>query len=139
MLGVNPYLASAMIGFSSLEAEHMALGFRVAALQYAPVSKEYLKKGCPKCLRAQLWAQVLGTNITLQVHMSKSISIFKLSIHILLCALQHVEYYGMLKNSVLQNDLMVDKLIFKDVQLTASNDDQYFVFEDLLYQVIVNM
>lgn len=32
-------------------------------------------------------------------------------------------------------DLMIDKLIFKDVQLTASNDDQYFVFEDLLYQV----
>lgn len=30
---------------------------------------------------------------------------------------------------------MIDKLIFKDVQLTASNDDQYFVFEDLLYQV----
>lgn len=25
--------------------------------------------------------------------------------------------------------------ISQDVQLTASNDDQYFVFEDVLYQV----
>lgn len=48
---------------------------------------------------------------------------------------QHIEYYEKLKSSVLQTDLMIDKLIFKDVQLTASNDDQYFVFEDLLYQV----
>lgn len=34
---------------------------------------------------------------------------------------------------------MVDKLIIKDVQLTASNDDQYFVFEDVLYQVSNSM
>lgn len=34
-------------------------------------------------------------------------------------------------------DLIVDKLVFKDVQLTATNDDQYFVFEDILYQVNV--
>lgn len=30
---------------------------------------------------------------------------------------------------------MIDKLIVKDIHLTASNDDQYFVFEDVLYQV----
>lgn len=30
---------------------------------------------------------------------------------------------------------MIDKLIIKDIHLTASNDDQYFVFEDVLYQV----
>lgn len=34
-------------------------------------------------------------------------------------------------------DMIVDKLIFKDVQLTATNDDQYFVFEDVLYQVML--
>ena len=26
--------------------------------------------------------------------------------------------------------------VFQDVKLTATNDDQYFVFEDFLYQVI---
>lgn len=31
----------------------------------------------------------------------------------------------------------MDKLVFKDVQLTATNDDQYFVFEDVLYQVML--
>lgn len=35
----------------------------------------------------------------------------------------------------MNTDLIVDKLIFKDVQLTATNDDQYFVFEDIIYQV----
>lgn len=34
-------------------------------------------------------------------------------------------------------DHIVDKLVFKDIQLTASNDDQYFVFEDVLYQVLL--
>lgn len=38
---------------------------------------------------------------------------------------------------MLSTDLIVDKLIFKDVQLTATNDDQYFVFEDVLYQVML--
>ena len=32
-------------------------------------------------------------------------------------------------------DIMVDKLIIKDVQLTAANDDNYFVFEDFILQV----
>lgn len=48
---------------------------------------------------------------------------------------QQIVFFNHLKKSVLDVDLMIDKLIFKDVQLTASNDDQYFVFEDLLYQV----
>lgn len=26
----------------------------------------------------------------------------------------------------------------KDIHLTASNDDQYFVFEDVLYQVLLS-
>ena len=33
---------------------------------------------------------------------------------------------------------MVDKLIIKDVQLTAANDDNYFVFEDFILQVRVH-
>lgn len=48
---------------------------------------------------------------------------------------QDQDHWDKLKLSVLNTDLIVDKLIFKDVQLTATNDDQYFVFEDVLYQV----
>lgn len=46
-----------------------------------------------------------------------------------------MEYWGKLKSAVLMTDLIVDKLVFKDIQLTATNDDQYFVFEDILYEV----
>lgn len=48
---------------------------------------------------------------------------------------KHVSHWETLKNNILTTDLIVDKLVFKDVQLTATNDDQYFVFEDILYQV----
>uniref|UniRef100_A0ACB8E6Z9 Uncharacterized protein n=1 Tax=Sphaerodactylus townsendi TaxID=933632 RepID=A0ACB8E6Z9_9SAUR len=43
-------------------------------------------------------------------------------------------YYEQLKSNVILHDLLVDSLIYKDVKLTASNDDYYFVFEDYLYQ-----
>lgn len=76
------------------------------------MAQEYLKKGCPRSLRGRVWSQVLGSELKPQ----------------------HSEYFLELKSLVLQYDLMVDKLIIKDVQLTASNDDQYFVFEDVLYQ-----
>ncbi|KAK2503106.1 hypothetical protein MC885_014021 [Smutsia gigantea] len=46
-------------------------------------------------------------------------------------------YYEQLKTNVIQHDLLVDSLIYKDVKLTASNDDYYFVFEDYLYQVLL--
>ena len=38
--------------------------------------------------------------------------------------------------AVVKNDVMLDKLIIKDVQLTSANDDNYFVFEDVILQVI---
>ncbi|XP_045487958.1 TBC1 domain family member 19 isoform X2 [Pieris rapae] len=115
LLGVNPNMPSAVTGFSTIEAERIGLGERVTTLGYAPVIQEYLKKGSPQCLRAKLWAQVLGADV----------------------GAQQTAYFNRLKKSVLEVDLMIDKLIFKDVQLTASNDDQYFVFEDLLYQVML--
>lgn len=46
-----------------------------------------------------------------------------------------MEHWEALRQSVLTNESIVDKLVFKDVQLTATNDDRYFVFEDVLYQV----
>lgn len=67
LLGVNPSMPSTVPGFSTLEAERISLGERVAALGYAPVIQEYLKKGSPQCLRAQLWSQVLGSEVKAQV------------------------------------------------------------------------
>lgn len=67
LLGVNPNMPSSVPGFATLEAERIGLGERVAALGYAPVIQEYLKKGSPQCLRAKLWSQVLGAEVKSQV------------------------------------------------------------------------
>uniref|UniRef100_A0A669CXT3 TBC1 domain family, member 19 n=1 Tax=Oreochromis niloticus TaxID=8128 RepID=A0A669CXT3_ORENI len=76
-------------------------------------AQQYSRQGCPTGLRADLWALIL--NATNQP--------------------QDVMHYEQLKAGVIQHNLLVDNLIYKDVKLTASNDDYYFVFEDFLYQV----
>ncbi|CAG2255257.1 TBC1 domain family member 19 [Mytilus edulis] len=88
---------------------------RIVNANHGPVAQEFSKKGCPSGLRATLWAQMLCVEVD---------DVDKL-------------YYEQLKTSVLNHDLLVDSLLYKDVKLTATNDDQYFVFEDFLYQVLL--
>lgn len=90
-------------------------GEKVLNSKHAPVAQEFLKKGSPRCLRGKIWCQVLGSEATVD----------------------NSKYFDQLKSNVLTYDLLIDKLTIKDVQLTASNDDQYFVFEDLLYQILL--
>ncbi|KAK4887853.1 hypothetical protein RN001_004124 [Aquatica leii] len=101
--------------YAAFEAERIELGEKVVDSNQAPTAQEYLKKGCPPSLRARIWKLVLGSGIN-ETH--------------------HVQYEK-LRAHVLQYDLMIDKLIIKDIHLTASNDDQYFVFEDILHQVLL--
>ncbi|KAK0167282.1 hypothetical protein PV327_004701 [Microctonus hyperodae] len=114
LLGVNNDMP-AIGNFPNLEAERTDLGEKVLKSNHAPIAQEFLKRGAPRALRGQLWSLVLG-------------SVVKETDR---------NYYEELKNMVLQYDIMVDKLIIKDVQLTASNDDQYFVFEDVLYKTML--
>lgn len=60
-----------------------------------------------------------------------------LSKKVSLIPFQYLAHWESLKTSVLDIDMIVDKLTLKDIQLTATNDDQYFVFEDVLYQVML--
>ncbi|CAL8238485.1 unnamed protein product, partial [Merluccius merluccius] len=83
--------------------------------QDSAAAQQYSRQGCPMGLRADLWALIL--NATNQA--------------------QDVMHYEQLKAGVIQHDMLVDNLIYKDVKLTASNDDYYFVFEDFLYQVLM--
>ncbi|CAG7838511.1 unnamed protein product [Allacma fusca] len=99
-----------------IQIQRTKLGEIVEGKNLAPVAQEFLKKGCPPALRAKLWQQVLGSQLTKE----------------------HSEYYQELKQSVIKCELLIDRLILKDVQLTAANDDQYFVFEDSLYQVLLS-
>ncbi|NXX12331.1 TBC19 protein, partial [Podargus strigoides] len=87
----------------------------VLAEQDSAAAQQYVRQGCPTALRADLWALIL--NISNQP--------------------EDILYYEQLKSNVIQHDLLVDSLIYKDVKLTASNDDYYFVFEDYLYQVLL--
>lgn len=84
--------------------------------KHSPLCQFILKKGnTPPLYRGEIWSFVLGSHLNFN----------------------DFEHWEKLKSSVLNTDHIVDKLIFKDVQLTASNDDQYFVFEDVLYQVML--
>ncbi|CAL1539772.1 unnamed protein product [Lymnaea stagnalis] len=97
------------------ENDRTKLGKKVLAANHAPITREFSKKGCPISMRAELWCQILGVELTKVDYL----------------------YYEQLKGYVLQHDLLVDSLLYKDVKLTATNDDQYFVFEDFLYQVLL--
>ncbi|XP_006155004.1 TBC1 domain family member 19 isoform X4 [Tupaia chinensis] len=87
----------------------------VLAEQDSAAAQQYVRQGSPTALRAELWALIL--NVSSQP--------------------EDILYYEQLKTNVIQHDLLVDSLIYKDVKLTASNDDYYFVFEDYLYQVLL--
>uniref|UniRef100_A0A8C3IYQ5 TBC1 domain family member 19 n=1 Tax=Chrysemys picta bellii TaxID=8478 RepID=A0A8C3IYQ5_CHRPI len=97
------------------ENEHVRVGQTVLTEQDSAAAQQYVRQGCPTALRAELWALIL--NISNQP--------------------EDILYYEQLKSNVIQHDLLVDSLIYKDVKLTASNDDYYFVFEDYLYQVLL--
>ncbi|KAJ8397705.1 hypothetical protein AAFF_G00433940 [Aldrovandia affinis] len=97
------------------ETEHVRIGKRVVSEQDSAAAQQYSRQGCPTGLRADLWALILNsTNEP-----------------------EDVMHYEQLKSAVIIHDLLVDSLIYKDVKLTASNDDYYFVFEDYLYQVLL--
>ncbi|XP_061440394.1 TBC1 domain family member 19 isoform X3 [Rhineura floridana] len=97
------------------ENEHIRIGQKVLIEQDSAAAQQYVRQGCPNSLRAELWALIL--NVSSQP--------------------EGILYYEQLKSNVIQHDLLVDSLIYKDVKLTASNDDYYFVFEDYLYQVLL--
>ncbi|VVC38302.1 Rab-GTPase-TBC domain [Cinara cedri] len=112
LLGLSTLTTGAGSSLSQGEQDRIIRGEE--AHQDSPLCREFLKLGAPRSLRGRLWSQILGSN-------AKS-----------------SEYdYLELKQRVLHYDILIDKLITKDVQLTACNDDQYFVFEDVLYQIML--
>ncbi|CAH1777501.1 unnamed protein product [Owenia fusiformis] len=106
---------SAEINMDQFQQDRIKLAKKVLASDHCPLAQEFAKKGIPQGYRAELWQLILG------LHFSDEDAL----------------YYEHLKAYVLEHDLLVDSLIYKDVKLTATNDDQYFVFEDVLYQVLL--
>lgn len=99
------------------ECEHSRLAYVLVHSAYGSpaAAQEFAKRGCPLSYRSAIWRRILGVTVDDVDAM----------------------YYEQLKSGVLLHELLVDSLVYKDVKLTAANDDQYFVFEDYLYQVIV--
>ncbi|KAF6024478.1 TBC1D19 [Bugula neritina] len=95
--------------------ERFRLGKKVLANKSSVLSQEYCKRGCPPGLRASLWQTILGVEVT---------NVDRL-------------YYDQLKQAVLRYDLLIDLLYYKDIKLTSTNDDQYFVFEDYIFMVLL--
>ncbi|RDD43585.1 TBC1 domain family member 19 [Trichoplax sp. H2] len=98
-----------------LEEERLKLGKKVVEKNHAPLSREFSKRGCPRSLRGQLWKQMLGVSL-------EEVDLY---------------YYEQLVKHVCSYDMLVDKLIRKDIRLTSANDSHYFPFEDLFYQAML--
>ncbi|XP_065058679.1 TBC1 domain family member 19-like [Rhopilema esculentum] len=95
--------------------EWQKLGAKVVRKGHSAAARQYAKQGCPTGLRKKIWMCILGMEME--------------NLDML--------YYEQLKNFVFEYDLLVDKLIMKDVRLTTTNDDSFFVFEDIIYQVLL--
>lgn len=50
-------------GSCNFEMEKIVLGEQVLEKNYAPLAQEFLKKGCPRCLRAKMWTLILGAGV----------------------------------------------------------------------------
>ena len=90
-IGVSPGAPSGDDPSLTLEQERYQLGMKVLDMDHAPLSQEFLKRGCPHSLRGCVYAQVLGCQITEKDNL----------------------YYNELKEAVITVDIMLDKLIIK--------------------------
>lgn len=96
--------------------EWQRLGVKTAALGYSPTAQRYLQQGCYCSQRGNIWLVGLGLDLTPQ----------------------HYQYYNQLRASVFKYELLIDKLFLQDVKLTAGNHEAYFVFEDLIVQILLS-
>lgn len=100
---------------SVIETERLKLGQKVIEINDIILAREFSKQGCIISLRGKLWSQMLNVNLD---------------------SLDTI-YYNYLMQCVLDHDLFTDTIYYKDVKGGPTNDDQLFVFEDLLYQTLL--
>lgn len=101
--------------FETFSTEWNKIGQKVVQHGSTPAARQFAKYGCPPGLRGDMWKLILGLEVD--------------DMDLL--------YFQQLKQYVVEYDMLVDSLITKDIKLTSSNDDDYFVFEDLLCQALL--
>ncbi|XP_068719603.1 TBC1 domain family member 19-like isoform X1 [Montipora capricornis] len=99
----------------SFPSDWNKLGRKVIQQGSTLAARQYAKYGCPPGLRGDLWKLILCYDVD--------------DVDLL--------YFQQLKQYVIDYDMLVDSLITKDIKLTAANDDNYFVFEDVLCQALL--
>ncbi|XP_077557871.1 TBC1 domain family member 19 [Haemaphysalis longicornis] len=78
-------------------------------------AREFLKRGCPHCMRSHFWSRVLGVSSQEKANAE----------------------FDHLKERVIRCELLLDQIIIKDVRDNIMNDFEYFVFDDSCYQVML--
>ncbi|TPX60503.1 hypothetical protein SpCBS45565_g07476 [Spizellomyces sp. 'palustris'] len=98
-------------------AARIEAGEKVLASKSLQQARDYAKNGMPPCLRAQLWDLILQSELTDDL------------------AAYTRHHCQTLKADIARYDLLIDRLIRIDAR-QCRNDDCYFVFEDIISDVM---
>lgn len=105
ILGSN--LTQQTFGNFNFEIEKIIIGEKVLEKNYAPLAQEYLKKGCPRCLRAKIWTLVLGAHVRPNVNI-KTRTLLKIIVISLVLALRLFQQLEEFSASLRFNDRQID-------------------------------
>ncbi|KAI8923374.1 hypothetical protein BC831DRAFT_471306 [Entophlyctis helioformis] len=115
--GIDPATSSSL-GDDPFLLKHVEVGLTVLASASSRVARQYAKQGIPANLRPKVWDLIMQSDMTD-------------------CYAAHVRrIHTRLKVMVSRHDLLVDRLIQLDAK-HAGNDDGYFVFEDMVRDVLL--
>ncbi|XP_029656386.1 TBC1 domain family member 19-like [Octopus sinensis] len=89
--------------------------FEVLDSQEVKGALEICKTGCPPGNRGSLWKLAVGLDEQRN----------------------NQNYYQYMKDLYLEYEMMIDSIIEEDIAGTVTNDDQYFVFEEFIYQILL--
>ncbi|XP_064483029.1 TBC1 domain family member 19-like [Ornithodoros turicata] len=95
--------------------EREELGNMIFETNDVIAAREFLKSGCPHSLRRHFWSLVLGIEAAEKVQ----------------------EEFEKLKKRAIKYEFFIDQIMFKDNCSTVCNDEEYFVFQDIVCEIIV--
>ncbi|KAJ3196696.1 hypothetical protein HK101_008035 [Irineochytrium annulatum] len=102
----------------SFVQSHTEEGEKILLSRSARDARRYAKRGVPQCLRPAVWDLLIQSELTEDL---------------MAYSKQHCKH---LFAQVMRYDLLVDRVILQDVK-RCQNDDTYFVFEDIVRDIMI--
>ena len=102
-----------MLDHSKVDADIRAC--KVIESSLNPLARQICKTGCPHSQRFTLWCMSLSIDASPQAEMAS--------------------FFLKLKDHVLDSSSLLDSILVSDVSSCISDNDSYFVFEDMAYQI----